>query len=288
MSRINMGKKPLPDFVKEDEFISSYPGNKMTIFKTKKPIYLLKGEYKHLNYEFIITDSSVDDFMIDGKKIYAEPGMIFAINSEQMHGTKYLSKVSFLSIQFEREFLQDLALRIYGIKQVVFLSLPIPVDQEIPELVNAFIQEHKQKQEGYFYILNNLSVHIAIAVFRKIGIVNYTCEKKEDEKKKIQQIVEYLNQNYDDDISLDKISDISNMSKFNLIRKFKESTGMTPHEYLLNIRIMRALEFLSNPKNKIIDAGVLSGFENQSYFSRIFKTKTGLTPSEYRKKVLDI
>lgn len=283
-----MAKQPLPDFVKEDEFMSSYPCNKMTIYKTKKPIYLLKGDYKHLNYEFIITDSLVDGFMIEGSTIYAEPNMIFAINSNQIHGTKHLSKVSFLSIQFEREFLCDLAFKIYGVNEVIFSNKPIPIDTEITGFVNAFIEEHEQKKEGYFYILNNLSINIAVSIFRKLGIMNHLQEDCRDEKKRIQEVVDYFNHNYEEDISLDKISDIASMSKFILIRKFKESTGMTPHDYLLNTRIMKSLEHLNNPKNKIIDVGVLSGFENQSYFSRIFKRKTGLTPSEYRKKVLEM
>ncbi len=141
----------LPDFIKEDEFMSSYPCNKMTIFTTKKPINLLKGEYQHLNYEFIITQSPVNGFVIDGKKINTEAEMIFAINSEQRHGTKHLmSSVSFLSIQFEKEFLQDLALGIYGTKQIVFTNQPLPMVQELIGLVKTYIQEHKQKQKGYF------------------------------------------------------------------------------------------------------------------------------------------
>ncbi|TYQ18184.1 UNVERIFIED_CONTAM: Transcriptional regulator containing an amidase domain and an AraC-type DNA-binding HTH domain [Acetivibrio alkalicellulosi] len=290
---LNMNKKNdmkieiLPDFIKEDEFMILYPCDKMTIFTTKKPNHLLKGQYQHLNYEFIITKSVVKDFVLDGKKISIEPDMVFAINSMQMHGTEHLlSNVSFISIQFEKEFLHDLALGIYGIKEIMFSNQPIPLYKELTELINTYVKEYEQKKEGYFYILNNLSVHIAVSIFRKIGIINHTNDLKKEKTEKIQQIIEYFKKNYEKNISLEKISDISNMSKFDVIRKFKESTGMTPHDYLLNIRIMKALEYLNNPTNKIIDVALLSGFENHSHFSKIFKKKSGLTPSEYRKKVL--
>ncbi len=286
MSQPSMKQEPLPDFIREDEFMSSYPCSKMTVVRTKKPIFLLKGDYQHQNVEMIITESAVNGFMIDGKRVDAEPGMIFAIHSGQRHGTQYLSRVSFTGIQFQKEFLQELALGMYGINQVVFHSQPVPVGSEIVDLVDAYIREHEEKKDGHFYLLNSLSVQIAIAVFRRIGIVNGLPDKGDDHKK-IQDIVAYYGQNYNTDISLDKMSDISNMSKFSLIRKFKESTGMTPHDYLLNTRIMKALEYLNNPNRKIIDACMMSGFDNQSYFSRVFKKKTGLTPSEYRKKVVD-
>lgn len=289
MKENSMQKQPLPDFIKEDEFMLTYPCNKMTIFNTKKPMPVLKGEYHHLNYEFIITNSIVQNFVLDGKLMNIEPDMLLAINSQQMHGTNFLvTDVSFLSIQFEKEFLQDLAYGIYGIREVMFDNKPVPNDNEITKLVNTYIDEYNQKKKGYTFVLDNLSVHIVVALFRKLGIANDIFITRKDEDDYIDKIIQYLKQNYEEDFSLDKISDVSNMSKFNLIRKFKESTGMTPNEYFINIRIMKALEHLNNPENKIIDVSVMCGFENHSHFSRIFKSRTGLTPSEYRKKVLEM
>lgn len=287
MIEFNMQKQPLPDFIKEDEFFSTYPCNKMTVFATNKPTILLKGEYKHLNYEFIITQTNVQDFVLNGINMSIEPDMLFAINSNQMHGTQFLIlNISFLSIQFEKEFLQELAYGIYGVREVVFNNTPVPNDSHITELVNTYIKEHEQKNKGYSYVLDNLSIHIAVSIFRKIGIINHSNKARKNESDSIDKIIEYFSQNYEEDFSLEKISDVSNMSKFNLIRKFKENTGMTPHDYFMNIRIMKALEHLNNPANKIIDVSVMCGFENHSHFSRIFKMRTGLTPSDYRKKVL--
>ncbi len=281
-------KQPLPDFIKKDEFFLTYPSNKMTLFQTIKPIYVLKGEYAHSNYEFILTQTSVMNFVLGGKIMDVPPNRIFAINSDQMHGTHFLlADVSFLSIQFEKEFIQELAYNIYGIREISFLNHPIPCNRELKDLIDVYINEHKQKQKGYSFLLDSLSIQIAIFLLRTIGFENSLAEQKE-ESINVNQIIEFFQANCEETFSLEKISDMSNMSKFNFIRKFKESTGMTPYHYFMNIRIMKALECLNRPEIKIIDVAVMCGFRNHSHFSRVFKMRTGLSPSEYREKVLNL
>ena len=287
MKKNTMEKQLLPDFIKEDEFFSTYPCNKMTIFMTKGPTHVLKGEYSHLNYEIIITKSHVQDFVLNGNKVNLEPNMLVAINSQQKHGTQFLiSGVSCMNIQFEKEFLQELAFGIYGARDITFDNTPIVCSSELIELAETYIYEHEQKKEGYSYVLDNLSVHIAVMIFRKTGVMNNISTKEIDQH--ISKTIEHFKHNYSEDFSFDEISKVSSMSKFNLIRKFKESTGMTPYDYYMDIRIMKALEYLNNPNNKVVDVALMCGFKTHSHFSKIFKTKTGLTPNEYRKKGLDM
>lgn len=285
MKKNTMEKQPLPDFIKEDAFFSTYPSNKMTIFVTKGPTHILKGEYSHLNYEFIIARSHVQNFVINGTKVDLEPNTLVAINSQQKHGTQFLlSGVSTMNIQFEKEFLQELAYGIYGVREIVFDNTPVLCDGELSELTEKYIFEHEQKKEGYCFVLDNLSVQIAVKIFRKTCVANHIDTKAIDQQ--ISKTIEHFKHNYSEEFSFDEISKVSNMSKFNLIRKFKESTGMTPYDYYMDIRIMKALEYLNNPNNKIIDVAIMCGFKTHSHFSKIFKTKTGLTPNEYRMKGL--
>lgn len=66
-------------------------------------------------------------------------------------------------------------------------------------------------------------------------------------------------------------------------RVFKTSTGLPPQQYLLNLRINRAKQLMEEPGIKLSDVARRAGFEDPYYFSRLFKQKTGITPSQWRR-----
>lgn len=285
----NLEKEPFPDFVKGNDFFSVYPCDKMTIFVTKKPCPILKGEFSHLNYEFVVTMSPVVGMVLDGVRIDMKPDTLLAINSGQVHGTRSLiSDVSFMNIQFDKTFLEELAYGVYGVKDLSFGNMPVLCGREMQELAGMYIEEYKQKRDGYSYSLSSLSIQIAIAIFRQLGIADQMKTVVSDANDCIRKAAEHLRQNFENDFSLDQLSGIANMSKFNFVRKFKDITGKTPREYFLDIRIMNALEYLNNPNFRIIDVALMCGFKNHSHFSQLFRQRTGLTPKEYRQNILGL
>ena len=68
------------------------------------------------------------------------------------------------------------------------------------------------------------------------------------------------------------------------IRSFKRYTGVTPLQYITTIRINKAKELLKDSGYSIQEIGSLVGYDNQLYFSRMFKKQTGCSPSQYREK----
>jgi AraC-like DNA-binding protein len=285
----SLRKQPLPGFITENEFFAVYPCDKMTVFRTLKPCPVFRGEFSHLSYEFIFTETPVSGFTVDGQPVVLPQDTLFPINSGQLHGTRALiSDLSFMNIQFERDFLLALARDIYGVRELRFENKPMAADPQIKNLVRSFIDEYCHKREGYSYILSNLSVQIAVGLFRQTGAVKRVEPANAEQQALFDRVVEHFRQNYEKSFSLDVLSGYANMSKFSFARKFKEMTGQTPLECLTDIRIMKALEHLQNPNNKIIDVAMLCGFKNHSHFSQVFRQRTGMTPKEYRIKMLGI
>lgn len=102
----------------------------------------------------------------------------------------------------------------------------------------------------------------------------------------IERIICYILESYESGFSLSQLSEIANMNKFSLIREFKNRTGKTPYAFYMDVRIHKALELLEDPRHRIIDVGVLCGFENHSHFTRVFRQKIGVPPSVYRNRRL--
>ena len=84
-----------------------------------------------------------------------------------------------------------------------------------------------------------------------------------------------------------KIKDLAKylcVSEVYLIKKFKEAYGVTPHQYVLNKRIGIAKNLLTNSTFSVAEIALQLSFNDEHYFSNIFKQKTGVTPSEFRSK----
>ena len=98
-----------------------------------------------------------------------------------------------------------------------------------------------------------------------------------------QQILAELDKAIDSSISIDEICDTLFISRSKLIREFKKHYNITPHAYLVNRKIAFSKMLLQNSAHSIKSISNHLGFADEHYFSNIFKQKTGITPSEYRK-----
>ncbi|HDX9627150.1 TPA: methylphosphotriester-DNA--protein-cysteine methyltransferase family protein [Bacillus cereus] len=100
----------------------------------------------------------------------------------------------------------------------------------------------------------------------------------------IEQIKDYIEKHFDELLTLDILAEMCHGSPFHLQRTFKKMTGISPMEYILQFRIVKAAEHLLHTNQSIKEISTAVGIENPEYFATLFKKKTGFTPTEYRKK----
>jgi len=87
-----------------------------------------------------------------------------------------------------------------------------------------------------------------------------------------------------ENISRNKLAEVANMPLGTFCRIFKETTGMSPIDYLIRLRIDNATKLITdNNKIRITDVALRSGFENSAYFSKKFKEIIGVPPMAYMK-----
>lgn len=100
----------------------------------------------------------------------------------------------------------------------------------------------------------------------------------------IQKAIEYMNQHFSEDISLNQVADHIFLSKCYFHRLFTQTINCTPHNYLNTIRLQHAKELLRNTVFPVQDIATKVGFGNYSYFIQLFKHREGITPSAYRRQ----
>ncbi|MEZ9232236.1 AraC family transcriptional regulator [Vibrio amylolyticus] len=91
---------------------------------------------------------------------------------------------------------------------------------------------------------------------------------------------DYLRDHFEGNPSLSDLEHIAGLSKFQLIRSFKSTFGVTPHQYLLLVKVNQAKALLSEGAS-CVDASLACGFYDQSHFTRNFKKAFGVSPSKY-------
>lgn len=116
-------------------------------------------------------------------------------------------------------------------------------------------------------------------------IHNITEVRDMDSNTDIVPIIDYINENYCDVLSLDILADIFNMNPKYISKRIKEYMGITFVDYLANLRINRAKELLLNTDKTIYEIYMETGFNNRNTFVRTFKKCYGGKPSEYRDKM---
>lgn len=97
----------------------------------------------------------------------------------------------------------------------------------------------------------------------------------------------FIEAHLDDSLTLADIAGAACVSKFHFARLFRRSTGLSPMEYVLHRRIVRAKDLLSRPGRSLSAIAIELGFFDQSHFTRSFRRATGMTPGAYVRDRID-
>lgn len=108
--------------------------------------------------------------------------------------------------------------------------------------------------------------------------------KRNHEDQDILQVQEWLEHNYHQDIVFDDVAALFNFGVRNFIRRFKNATGDTPNQYLQNLRIEQAKHLLETTKTNFEQITYQIGYEDSNSFRRLFKSRVGVGPTDYRRK----
>lgn len=99
----------------------------------------------------------------------------------------------------------------------------------------------------------------------------------------VYKVIDYIRRNYYQKMTLDSIAKYVNFSKTYLSRIFKEETGENISSYINKVRVERAKILLADQNVPLVDVANLTGFEDQSYFTKVFKSVTGVSPKKYKE-----
>ena len=101
--------------------------------------------------------------------------------------------------------------------------------------------------------------------------------------RRLARVVEYIRNHLDQPLAVSALCGLAQMSQSHFSKLFKRSTGLAPHQFVLQERINRSKELLRQGNRKIVEIALGVGFENQAHFTTVFGNFVGMTPRQFQR-----
>ena len=103
---------------------------------------------------------------------------------------------------------------------------------------------------------------------------------------RLRRVSELVRTKLEDELTLDEMAESAGLSPGHFSQMFRQSTGQSPHQFVVRERIERAKEMLRAAEARVLDVAVACGFKTQQHFARVFRKICGASPTEYRQEFL--
>ena len=231
----------------------------------------------HLNLELLYFVDGHGSVICDGKSFDVQKGDIAVINSCEIHTVTTTDVVQYFCLIVDNDFC---ASNIADVSKLQFA--PLIQNENVRMLFEQVIQEFDSRDA-----FRNAGIQCAVQQLLLFLCRNYSepksADKKQDRARESVWIaVEFMKQNLGKKLTVEQIATSVGFSKYYFLRLFSAHTGYTVTRYLNLLRCDRAKQLLLSGCS-VKEAAVLCGFENISYFTKVFKTHTGLLPGEVKR-----
>jgi AraC family transcriptional regulator len=207
---------------------------------------------------------------------------IAIIPPHQPHQMSWLFGADLMSIRLTPDFVKGIAHE-RGMRGVEFTGqygVFDPVIWHLGRALRGELRLHRQLDTGYVKSVAMVLARHLLSTYA--SDVRLPAENGGLPRYKLRRAVDYINENVVEDISFRDIAAHLKMSAYHFARMFKQSTGESPHHYIVRCRIERAKTLLADAKLPISDVAFEVGYKSQSHFTTCFGRLTGLTPAAFR------
>ena len=251
--------------------------------RPKLPTWRPKGR---LDFQLIYVAAGKGHFHFNGKEHIITAGHMVVFRPKEPQKYEYYGtdQTEVYWVHFTGGNVKNI-LRSYGIKDDMRV-IDCGSGLDYQNHFRAMIQEIQMQKENYEEMTELHLRQILITLHRYINHSNKVDNSQIAED--IDKATQYFTEHYNEEICIDDYAKDHNMSTSWFIRNFKQYIGVTPMQYILSIRIYNAETLLHSSLYNVSEVSNIVGYENPLYFSRIFKKAKGLSPSEYRKNILNM
>jgi AraC-like DNA-binding protein len=236
----------------------------------------------HDEYQLCLVESGKGDLIYRGTNFLTPPSSLFIVHPGEVHSNRAFDNLgcSYRTIFLPPEIMQNTAAEAQGKKaDQPFFPTTVIFDKEI---IGRFLNLHSALEQSS----SSLERQTLLLNFLNKLIDRFADSRPSPhpfglERKAVKQACDYLSEHYAENISLEKLASIANLSPFHFNRVFSEQVGMPPHAFQTQLRVSRAKSLLRQGR-ALTHIALETGFFDQSHLNRHFKRLTGVTVGQYR------
>lgn len=218
-----------------------------------------------------------------------EAGLVSVHPSDTPVRWEWDTRLSFTVMSLEPEYLEKVAKDVFDLEpdQVRLRTIEGQRDPVITSIAGSLTREVMSGDAGsrlYAESLANLlSVHLLRNYAEHAQPIGK--ERLHTQPRAVVQALNFIHQNYSRELSLSDIAAAAHLSTYHLTRVFKKATGVSPHQYLVQVRVNSARSLLSAGAGdrSLAEIAAAVGFADQSHLTRHFKRVLGMTPKQLRQ-----
>lgn len=287
-------------------FFSNYP---IIVFKVQPPyggpdetgLDLTEVKHYHDFTELVIIAEGSGVHWVEGNRIHVSAGDVFLLQGKQEHYFVEPNDLVFYNVMYQPD---ELNLPMAELKSIpgyhaIFtldpanqkpnqfkshLRLPPAELARVEQILKEMWEEIVTKQTGFEAALLAHLLQLLILLSRKYSETSQS--KNRQAVMRIAETIRILENEFEKHWKLEELARLSSTSPGNLNRIFQQATGMSPINYLLQVRLQKAMALLTDSSLSIVEIAFQVGFNDSNYFARLFKKTIGLSPSQYRKMQL--
>ena len=239
--------------------------------------------HTHACTELFYCLSGEGQFFIQGQLYPVQPDDLVIVNPQVEHPELSLNAAP----------LDYVVLGISGI-EVLFGSSDEPYAilncreqrERLGALLHMLLAEADHSLDGYETVCQDLLEVLLIWLVRSSTLsVQLQRTTVRAENRECAEIKRYIDTNYRESITLDKLAGMAHLNKYYLSHAFQKEYGISPITYLSRRRIEESKYLLGNTSHTLAQVSELLGFSSPSYFSQCFRKAEGISPNEYRRQV---
>lgn len=248
--------------------------------------------------ELVIVLEGRAEHLVGKEKYPISKGEVFVINKDTEHGYNGASNFKICNIMFKPEIMHE---KIFNIKQTAGFQALFVVEPQylqnrrfcsrlclnthdfatVKKMIEQMIDEYSRKEDGWQTVVYTLFIQLCVMLSKTYQQSSADTDR---EVMKLSRAIAYIEKNFCEDISVSELAAECGYSERQLSRLFKLTFSATPNLYITNLRMQKAQQLLGSTDMSVGEVSWNCGYDDQNYFSRVFRKHVGTTPTKFRLK----